>query len=58
MDLGPYASFVIAAYAIVAVGIALFVAWLFVDGRRQQGLIDELEARGVRRRSMPPTGGA
>ena len=28
-------------------------AWLVLDGRRQQRLIDELEARGVRRRSRP-----
>jgi hypothetical protein len=27
------------------------VAWLAIDGRRQQRLVDELEARGVRRRS-------
>jgi heme exporter protein D len=58
MDLGPYASFILASYAIVAAGIALSIAWLFFDGRRQQGLIDELEARGVRRRSAPPSGGA
>ena len=58
MDLGPYTSFILASYAIVAAGIALFIAWLFVDGRRQQGLIDQIEARGVGRRSVPPTGGA
>jgi len=27
------------------------VAWLVLDGRRQQQLVDELEARGIRRRS-------
>ena len=58
MDLGPYASFIVAAYAIVAAGIALLIAWLFVDGRRQQRLIEDLEARGVRRRSTPPASGA
>ena len=58
MDLGPYASFVLASYAIVAVGLAISIAWLFFDGRRQQRLIDELEARGVRRRSSPPADGA
>jgi heme exporter protein D len=58
MDLGPYASFILAAYAIVAAGVALFITWLFFDGRRQQSLIDELEARGVRRRAVPPAGGA
>ena len=32
------------------------VAWLVIDGRRQQRLVDELEARGVRRRSRTPSG--
>ena len=50
MDLGPYAAFIFASYAVVAVGLAAFIAWLFLDGRRQQRLIDGLEARGVRRR--------
>ena len=30
--------------------------WLVFDGRRLQRLIDELEARGVRRRSDQPGG--
>ena len=58
MDFGPYTSFILASYAIVAVGLGVFIAWLFLDGRRQHGLIDDLEARGVRRRSAPPSGGA
>jgi heme exporter protein D len=51
MDLGPHAAFVWAAYAVVTAALAALIAWLVLDGRRQQGLIDELEARGVRRRS-------
>jgi heme exporter protein D len=51
MDLGPHAAFVWAAYGAVAVVLTLMVAWLTLDGRRQQRLIDELEARGIRRRS-------
>ena len=51
MDLGPHAAFIWAAYAVVAVVLAALVAWLVLDGRRQQHLVDELEARGVRRRS-------
>jgi heme exporter protein D len=50
-DLGPHAAYIWASYASVAVGLALLVAWLVLDGRRQQRLADELEARGVRRRS-------
>jgi heme exporter protein D len=51
MDLGPHAAFVWASYGVVAVALGLLVLWLMVDGRRQQRLIDELETRGVRRRS-------
>jgi len=51
MDLGQHASFVWAAYGVVACVLALFALWLVLDGRRQQRLLDDLEARGVRRRS-------
>jgi heme exporter protein D len=52
MDLGPHAAFIWAAYATVAAVLAALVAWLVLDGRRQRHLVDELEARGVRRRSQ------
>ncbi len=51
MDLGPHAVFIVASYAVVTIALAALVAWLEFDGRRQQRLIEELEARGVRRRS-------
>jgi heme exporter protein D len=51
VDLGPHAAYIWASYAVVALALALLVAWLVLDGRRQQRLIDELDARGVRRRS-------
>jgi heme exporter protein D len=51
LDLGPHAVYIWASYAVVAVVLALLVGWLAYDGRRQQQAIDELEARGVRRRS-------
>jgi heme exporter protein D len=51
MDLGPHAAFVWASYAVAALVLLGLVAWLVLDGRRQQRLIDGLEARGVRRRS-------
>jgi heme exporter protein D len=52
MDLGPHAAFIWAAYATVAAVLAGLVGWLVIDGRRQRQLVDELEARGVRRRSQ------
>jgi heme exporter protein D len=51
MDLGPHAAFIWASYAVVTVVLAGLIGWLVFDGRRQQQLIDGLEARGVRRRS-------
>jgi heme exporter protein D len=51
MDLGPHTAFVWVAYSVVALVLMLLGVWLVFDGRRQQRLIDELEARGVRRRS-------
>lgn len=53
MDLGPHAAFIWAAYAAAALVLAGLAAWLVLDGRRQQRLVDKLEARGVRRRSSP-----
>jgi heme exporter protein D len=51
MDLGPHAAFVWASYGAVAAALAGLALWLVLDGRRQQRLIEELEARGIRRRS-------
>jgi heme exporter protein D len=51
MDLGPHAAFIWVSYAIAASVLGALIGWLVYDGRRQQQLIDALEARGVRRRS-------
>jgi len=51
MDLGPHAAYIWSAYGAAALVLAALVAWLVVDGRRLQHRVDELEARGVRRRS-------
>lgn len=51
MALGPHAVFIWLSYAATALAVAALLAWLFVDGRRHQRRLAELEARGVRRRS-------
>lgn len=51
LDLGPRAPFVIAAYAVVLVTLAVLVAWLYLDEARQKRRLTELEARGIKRRS-------
>lgn len=53
MDLGPHASFIWSAYAIVALVIGALIAWLVVDGREQERRLADLAARGVKRRSAP-----
>jgi heme exporter protein D len=58
MDLGPHASFIWAAYALTALVIGALVTWLLVDGRRQRAALKDLDARGVRRRSVQDSNGS
>jgi len=51
MSLGPYASFIVTSYALVAVMVLLLIGWIVLDYRRQQQRLRELEASGVVRRS-------
>lgn len=51
MDMGPHAAFIWASYGAVAVVLFALAAWLLWDGRRQRQLLEDLENRGVRRRS-------
>ena len=51
MSLGPHAAFIWLSYLTVTAGIAGLLAWLFLDGRRHERRLADLEARGVRRRS-------
>lgn len=51
MDLGPHAAFIWISYAAVAAVLAALIVWLLADGRAQQRRLDDMEARGVRRRS-------
>jgi heme exporter protein D len=51
MDLGPHATFIIAAYVIAALVVIGLIAWVLADHDAQRRLLGELEARGVTRRS-------
>ncbi len=51
MDLGPHAAFIVIAYAVVCAMVALLVAWIVSDYRRQLRTLNRLEAEGVTRRS-------
>lgn len=51
IDLGKHAAFIWASYGAVAAVIAGLFAWLAFDARRQRAALEDLERRGVRRRS-------
>jgi heme exporter protein D len=51
MSLGPYASFIVSAYLLVAAVVFLLIVWIALDYRRQQSRLRELETSGVVRRS-------
>jgi heme exporter protein D len=51
MSLGPYTSFVVTSYALVAAMVLVLIIWIAVDYRRQKQRLRELEASGVTRRS-------
>ena len=51
MSLGPYATFIVTSYLLVAAVVAMLIAWIAVGYRRQKQRLHELEAGGVLRRS-------
>ena len=51
MSLGPYASFIVTSYALVAAIVLMLIAWIAIDYRNQKQRLRELEASGVVRRS-------
>jgi heme exporter protein D len=50
-SLGPYASFIVTAYALVTAVVLMLVAWVMLDYRRVQRRLRDLEASGATRRS-------
>jgi heme exporter protein D len=51
MSLGPYASFIVTSYTLVAAVVGFLILWIAVDYRLQKQRLRELEASGVTRRS-------
>jgi heme exporter protein D len=52
MDLGPYAGFIVTAYAAAIVIVAGLVAWVVLDRRHLVRVIAEMEAQGATRLSQ------
>jgi heme exporter protein D len=53
-SLGPHAAFIVASYGAAVLIIAALIGWIVLDRRAQQRALDELERRGVTRRSGRP----
>ena len=51
MNLGPHADFIVGAYAAAIAIIGILVAWVLIDRWRLGRTLDELESRGITRRS-------
>jgi heme exporter protein D len=51
MSLGPYASFIVTSYALVALVLVLLIGWIVLDYRSQTARLRELDASGIARRS-------
>jgi len=51
MALGPYTSFIVTSYALVAAVVATLIVWIAIDYRHQRARLHDLEAGGVVRRS-------
>ena len=51
MDLGPNSAFIWASYLVSFVVLGGLILWLRLDALRQDKLLTDLEARGIRRRS-------
>ena len=54
MDLGPHAAFIIAAYAAALLVVLALLIWVIADHRAQRRILEQLEQRGVTRRSAAP----
>ena len=51
MDLGPHAGFIITAYVMATLVVALLVLWVIADHMAQKRALAELDRRGITRRS-------
>jgi heme exporter protein D len=55
MDASSHIGFIFTSYAAAAVVVAGLIAWVLLDFRTQRRNLNDLETRGVARRSAPPS---
>ncbi|WP_371347403.1 heme exporter protein CcmD [Ancylobacter sp. IITR112] len=53
--LGEHGFFILSCYAMSAVALGALALWIVVDGRSVRRRLEEMDARGVRRRSAGRT---
>jgi heme exporter protein D len=58
MGLGPHAGFIVTAYAAAIVIVAGLVVWVMLERRHLTRAVDDLEAKGITRRSERARGDA
>ena len=51
MSLGPYASFIVMSYVLVALVLVILIGWIVLDYRSQTQRLRALDESGVARRS-------
>jgi heme exporter protein D len=51
MSLGPYASYIVTSYSLVAAIVLILIVWIAIDYRLQKQRLRQLDASGVTRRS-------
>jgi heme exporter protein D len=52
MTLGPHADFIVAAYAVTLFVVAALIGWVALDYFTQCRILEDLEERGITRRSQ------
>lgn len=55
IDLGPHTTYILTAYAGVALVSLALIVWVIMQNRSVKARLAALEAQGVRRRSAGPT---
>ena len=50
-NLGPHATFILAAYGAATLALVSLVLWVWLDYRALRRAVDALEAQGITRRS-------
>jgi heme exporter protein D len=54
MGLGPHASFIVASYIVTVIVVVALITWILADYAAQRRNLNQLEARGIKRRSQQP----